>query len=107
MSAHVADHVAGPESVSTGSGRPTTPQKRGLSWGSLSGTLTPDVRSEVARRFRETGGDFGRWSRRDRELIVAALVRTEDHIELEHPGRKRDRDAHRSVRRALETELWP
>jgi hypothetical protein len=107
MTGNVADYVAAPESAPMGSPRPTTPQKRGLSWGSLSGTLTPEIRSEVARRFREAGGDFGRWSRRDRELIVDALVRTEDHIELEHPGRRRDRDALRAVRRVLETELWP
>lgn len=84
-----------------------TPQKRGVSWGSLSGLLPDRARLEVGTRFRALGGDFGRWSRLDRELIVEALTATEDWYEYEHPARGKERTALRDVRRILETELWP
>lgn len=98
---------ARPERASHGAGSVRTPQKDGISWGYISKPLPERVRVEVVERFKASRGDFARWKRQDWELICEAMVWVEDRLEIEHPGRKADRELLRDARRSLEVVLWP
>jgi hypothetical protein len=95
------------QDASTGPARAQTPRDSGISWGVISKKLSEGIHREVVSRFKEHGGDFGRWSRIDWERLCDAMTAAEDWLESEHPGRQRDRAALRAARRQLEKELWP
>lgn len=66
------------------------------------------MRSYALDQIRDRGfsaDSFGT-KRKMRELVAAALTRTEDWLELSHPGWG-ERSTIRDVRRRLEQELFP
>jgi hypothetical protein len=68
-----------------------------------------EARSVALAHYRAVGftpDDIAR-SRAAREAAVEALIRVEDWLEVEHPGRRRERDELRAARRRIEVEVWP
>lgn len=67
------------------------------------------VRSHCLQTWRALGGDPDHWesNRTYREAMVTALADTEGWLEATHPTWAIDRAAVRSVRRRLESELFP
>ena len=61
------------------------------------------MRSAVMSHFRQAGGSLNRWSRLDLQLMVDAMGRVEDALELKTRGRWTPaRAGLRSIRRQLE-----
>ena len=78
--------------------------QRPVAWRDVLGALQDDgTRSSVLASCREAGfkaDDFGEV--KPRQHMVEILIRTEDFLEVVHPGRKTERAAIQAVRRRLE-----
>ena len=62
-------------------------------------------RAHVLAGFKARGGDRERWQALDRRAMAEAISRAEDGLELDHPGRVRERSAMKDVRRRLELSV--
>ncbi len=100
-----------PSRTAANLGAHKTPRRLGppLAWREVLGALQQDeTRQAVVALYRQSGfqaDDFG--GRKARVAMVEILVSTEDALELEHPGRRVERDAIKAVRRRLEVEVDP
>lgn len=93
-------------------GKSATTQERAIDWRDVVSILPTDEERELAARPILTAGfsrDDVRSSHKCREILLEALIRIEDARELarDTEARREARSTLRTLRRRLETELWP
>lgn len=94
----------------TASEKPSRAPGRPITWRDVSACLEGvEARSRAMSQYKAAGftaDDFGHL-RLPRETMASVLTQVEDWLESEHPGRKREREVIKVIRRRLEVELEP
>lgn len=92
----------------TSVGKTSRRQGRVIGWSDVSRCLEdPKTRARVLSKYKAAGftaDEFGRLVAA-KTAMMDALTGAEDWLELDHPGRKRERDGIKQVRRGIELGL--